>query len=226
MTRRASRFRFELTAQALLAITLLLTIHGCGGSTEPPANPASTDTTIAEPRGDEARTLPIPGAELPRGNQAGGSAGIVWTVPDGWVEETPASSMRKNQYRVSGESGVAECIVFYFGPGQGGDPLANARRWAGQFSQPDGSASLEHMRVSELSTARLPVQIVEVTGTYDGGMTMTNQPAQKQTEHMLLGGIAQGPDAPWFFKFTGPETLVRANYDAFVEMMESIRTDG
>ena len=29
--------------------------------------------------------------------------------------------MRRAQYRISGSGGDAECVVFYFGPGQGGD---------------------------------------------------------------------------------------------------------
>jgi hypothetical protein len=40
---------------------------------------------------------------------------------------------------------------------------------------------------------------------------------------MLLGAIAEGPDAPWFFKFTGPEATVRAQRQAFVGMMRSLR---
>ena len=38
---------------------------------------------------------------------------------------------------------------------------------------------------------------------------MTDQPAEAQPGYMLLGGIAEGPDAPWFFKFTGPEATIR-----------------
>ena len=72
----------------------------------------------------------------------------------------------------------------------------------------------------------MPVRVVEVTGTYDGGMTMSQQPFESKTGYMLLGGIADGPDAPWFFKFTGPEETVRAQRDAFVEMMDSVRVEG
>jgi hypothetical protein len=217
-------------ATLLLTGALLFPLAGCGGASEPgvePADPAAAAASASE-ASSRSRTLPIPGQDMPADHPplGAGSGPLVWDVPAGWVEEAPASSMRKNQYRVSGESGDAECVVYYFGPGQGGDPLANAQRWAGQFSQPDGSSSLEHMQVTELTSARVPVQIVEVTGTYDGGMTMTDQPAQEKTGYMLLGGIALGSDAPWFFKLTGPEPLVRAQRDAFVEMMESIRSDG
>ena len=40
--------------------------------------------------------------------------------------------------------------------------------------------------------------------------------------YMLLGGIAQGPDAPWFFKLTGPEETLRGERAAFVAMLESL----
>jgi hypothetical protein len=55
---------------------------------------------------------------------------VVWDVPEGWTAVPPASSMRKAQYRVPGPGGDGECIVFFFGVGQGGDPMANAVRWA------------------------------------------------------------------------------------------------
>ena len=116
--------------------------------------------------------------------------------------------------------------MYYLGPGQGGDPQANAMRWAGQFEQPDGSSSIERMTLGELDGARVVVQIVEVTGTYDGGVTMTDAPADKQPGWMLLGGIAQGPDAPWFFKLTGPEKTIRAQRDAFLGMMRSLHAAG
>jgi hypothetical protein len=70
------------------------------------------------------------------------------------------------------------------------------------------------------------VQLVEVTGTYEGGMTMTAQPFEPQPDYMLLGAIAAGPDAPWFFKFTGPETTVRAQREAFAKLLGSLRVEG
>jgi len=101
--------------------------------------------------------------------------------------------------------------------------LANARRWAGQFEQPGGGSSLDVMQVSTIDGTQVPVQIVEVTGTYDGGMTMMQAPPEKKAGFMLLGGIAEGPDAPWFFKFTGPEATVRAARDEFLAMMRSVQ---
>ena len=68
-------------------------------------------------------------AAFPR--ESGGQTtarGLTWTPPSDWVAETPSSSMRRAQYRIAGPGGPAECAVFYFGPGQGGDAKANAAR--------------------------------------------------------------------------------------------------
>jgi hypothetical protein len=171
--------------------------------------------------------LPIPDAPSPTAvDPHGAPPALIWTVPDGWIEEPPASQMRQAQYRVDGTGGAGSCLVFYFGPGQGGDALSNARRWAGQFAQPDGRPSSDVVKVTELTSAPLPAQLVEVTGTYEGGMSMTDEPAPRLPGYMLLGAIVEGPDAPWFFKFTGPESTVREQREAFLEMIASIRTHG
>jgi hypothetical protein len=209
----------------VLPMLILPIVAGC--STEPDDAAAASDpTTAVEHPTRPAETLPLPGdsAGLRSGNPRNSAATtLLWEMPSGWTEQPPSSNMRYAQYTVDGPGGPAQCVVFYFGPNQGGDPMANANRWAGQFSQPDGSSSVDRMQVEQLAGTRLPVYIVQVNGTYEGGMTGTAEPFQPQPNSMLLGGIAEGPDAPWFFKFTGPEQTVEAQRDAFIGMMSSIR---
>jgi hypothetical protein len=203
-----------------IGLTALAVACGGGnGTAESPTAPAA-----ASQAAPTATLLPLPGEPAPTtgGSATVASGPLTWNAPAGWVEETPRSMMRRAQYRVPGEGGDGECVVYYFGPGQGGDPQSNAARWAGQFSQPDGSSSLEAMSVSRLDDGTLPIQLVEIRGTYDGGMTMTDAPAESRSGHMLLGGIAMAADAPWFFKFTGPEATVNAQRRAFEEMLESL----
>jgi hypothetical protein len=130
--------------------------------------------------------------------------------------------MRKAQYRIPGEAGDAECVVFYFGPGQGGDARANAERWAGQFTQPDGRASTEVMKTESLDVNGLNVLWVEVKGTYKASPMMGGS-AEPNPAYMLFGAIARGPDANWFFKLTGPEATVEANRSAFDAMVRSLQ---
>jgi len=212
----------------LLFMTMVALLAGCsGGSDDAPATAAPAP--IQADTGRPADTLPIPGqaGEVPPGHPpAGGSGRLVWSVPRGWTEQPPSSNMRFAQYVVNGPGGLGECVVYYFGPNQGGDSMSNAQRWAGQFSQPDGRSSVDLMTMTEVDGTRVPVRVVEVTGTYEGGMTTSQQPFEAKSGYMLLGGIADGPDAPWFFKFTGPEETVRAQKEAFLGMMTSIRMEG
>jgi hypothetical protein len=211
-----------------LALALVVGTAGCGGG-EPAVAPdrsasASAASPAADPGGRAPRTLPLPSASpaVPAPAEGAGAA-LRWDVPSGWATEAPRSPMRRAQYRVPGTAGDGECIVFYFGPGQGGDPASNAVRWAQQFEQPDGRSSVDAMTMGELDGTQVPLYLVEVTGTYDGGMTMTDAPATRQPGSMLLGGIAEGSDAHWFFKLTGPEATVRAAREEFIAMMRSVR---
>jgi hypothetical protein len=151
-----------------------------------------------------------------------GATGLTWQIPDGWIEEQPRSGMRKAQYKVPGAGGDAECVVFYFGPGQGGDAMANAERWADQLSQPDGSSSRDALITEEIAVGSIPVLLSEVTGTYSGGMAMMGGPSESLENYMLLGAVAEGPDANWFFKLTGPQATVAAQKEAFRGMVESL----
>jgi len=209
-----------------LTLVVLAVCSGCAGAPEDGATgtTAAPDPATAVPT--EAMTLPIP--SVGHGEEQTSTVDIgslTWDKPAAWNAAQPSSNMRIAQYEVPGSGGNGELAVFYFGPGQGGDPAANARRWAGQFSQPDGGDSLAMMKMEDLDGGKLALQLVEVTGTYDGGMSMGAAPPKAQAGYMLLGGIAHGPDAPWFFKLTGPQATLEENRDAFIGMLRSIRQE-
>jgi hypothetical protein len=71
----------------------------------------------------------------------------------------------------------------------------------------------------------MSVLLIEVTGTYGGGGPMMGG-GEPQPDSMLLGAVAEGPDANWFFKLTGPEETVRAQREAFEAMVRSLRQGG
>jgi len=175
---------------------------------------------------------PLPPGHPPIGGQGGhpeiptppadaGRRELVWKVPAGWAPETPSSPMRRAQYRIQGPAGAAECAVFYFGPGQGGDAEANAARWASQFQSSGGGPAGEVKR-STVRVGDISVLMVQVAGTYVGGMG-GGPTGPEQPNHMLLGAIAQGPDANWFFRLIGPRGTVEAQRPAFEQMIQSIR---
>jgi hypothetical protein len=128
--------------------------------------------------------------------------------------------MRRAQYRVPGAGGDAECVVFYFGPGQGGDPTSNANRWASQFHTEEGRGQAP-LKTRSLEASGMKVLLVDVAGTYVGGMGgMDSGP---KAGYALLGAIVEGPESNWFFKLTGPEKTVAAQRPAFEQMVLKVK---
>ena len=79
------------------------------------------------------------------------------------------------------------------------------------------------MKISTIDVGGLQVFLVEVAGTYKGGMTMTAAPAVAKPGYRLLGAVAPGPDANWYFKFTGPDKTVSDQREAFTLMVRSLK---
>jgi len=204
----------------------------CGGGSQEmrpavPASSAAQDAAAAPPsEGGQAPLSPIPAHALALGEQAGGgeSGEIVWSKPKEWTEETPTSSMRKAQYRLpaaAGDQKDGECVVYYFGAGQGGDVKSNLDRWASQFHG-WGSTPPKFL---EMRAGGLAISRAEVRGTYTPSpMGMGGGPEpQPKPDSMLLGAIVPGPDANWFFKCTGPVKTMEANRARFDALLASVR---
>ncbi len=215
----------------LLVVLALLPLAACGQKSAPPSSPASPPPSGGAPQLPEGHP-PIPsqggppamGEVVPPGPGAGvGQKALVWDAPANWVVETPTSRLRRAQYKAPGPGGDGECVVYYFGPGEGGDPQSNAVRWAQQFKNAAGQPAMDSLKTSEVTVHGMRVTLVEASGAYQGGMAM-GQPAPEKPDYMLLGAIAAGPDANWFFKFTGPRTTILAQRAAFQKMIESLRT--
>ena len=79
------------------------------------------------------------------------------------------------------------------------------------------------VRRRELPETSVPVTIVEVTGIHSGGMSPVTS-GEKKEGQMLLGAIASGPDANWFFKCTGPKATMRAEVGNFESMLRSLES--
>lgn len=165
---------------------------------------------------------PYPSAPVPPPPGSGRGGGkLIWTVPKGWVSEPPTSSMRRAQYRTPGSAGAGECVVFYFGPGQGGSAEANAARWASQFRQADGQP-VPPPKTAKLDVGGIPVLRVEVAGTYSAGMP-GGPPVPDRPDQILLGAIAEAPDANWYFRCTGPRATMLEQQQAFDQLIRSVR---
>ena len=215
-----------LAVSCALAIGALACSPGTGENA-----PAAAGRPAADPgAASAASSPPLPAGHPPVGDGQVAPSGapqgavIAWTTPASWKQEPPTSRMRYAQYRVSGVDGDpddAECAVFYFGPGQGGSPEENASRWVGQFAQPDGSSSQDRAKIDVKTVNGKEVMFVEVGGTYTASM-MGAPGAEPKKDYSMLAAIVPGPDAPWFFKLTGPRRTIEANREAFTSLIASI----
>jgi hypothetical protein len=153
---------------------------------------------------------------------------ITYSVPEGWISETPSSSMRKAQFKLpgEGESENAEMAVFNF-PGTGGSVAANLNRWYGQFKQPDRSATRGHAEKKKIEVGDLSVTIVYVTGTFlQSTSPMMTGPVEEKTNFALLAAIVDLSSGPWFFKAVGPEETIdhwRKSFDSFVKTFKYVQ---
>jgi len=149
------------------------------------------------------------------------AGGLRWTAPSGWKSEGTAP-MRAATYRIpptAPDTEGAECVVYFFGAGQGGSVQANIDRWAGQFKQPNGSPA--SAQVHRRTIHGLPVTTIDVSGEYSGmGGPMAAAKTIKPG-FRFLGAIVENPGGNVFLKFTGPEKIVRTNQRKFEELLES-----
>jgi hypothetical protein len=219
----------------IVIVPLVVALSGCGGTeevvestrvepveeTEAPADGLPQGHPPIGEQAQAAPSLPPPPPGAGRGDDA-----LVWDAPSSWIEEPPTSSMRRAQYRAEGPGGPAELVVYYFGPGQGGSPEANVRRWAGQFSIPDGSSPLDAMESEQLDVRGIPVTVMEISGTYGGGAMMGGPRPEPKPDYTMFGAIAEGPDSNWFFKFVGPTATMEEERARFRALIESLRVGG
>jgi hypothetical protein len=151
-------------------------------------------------------TMPAPSApSVPAGKD------VTWSAPAKWATMPNASAMRKATYKIphtgdDKEDGEISVIT------ASGGVDANIQRWAGQF----GGAKPK----TEARTPNgLKVTVVEMKGTYAGGMPGMGAGGGPKDHWMLLGAIVDQGDVQWFFKGTGPEktmTAAKPDFDAFV----------
>lgn len=159
------------------------------------------------------------------GLYAESAAGLKWTAPAGWSNRG-SQPMRAATYIVPAASGdrmTAECVVYYFGPGQGGSVQANIDRWKSQFTQGGKPAEA---RVGRRTVHGLPVTTIETAGDYSGmGGPLATTPTIEKS-YRLLGAIIEGPQGSIFIKFTGPAKTVGANQSRFEQLVDSFETQG
>ena len=118
---------------------------------------------------------------------------------------------------------MAECVVNYFGPGQGGTIDANVERWKGQIL--DGHGKPAAAKVTSRTVRGIRITVVDASGTYTGMGGPFAGGAKPVTGYRLLGAIAEGRGGNVFFKLTGPEQTIAAEQSRFEQLLSSIQPE-
>jgi len=132
--------------------------------------------------------------------------------------------MRAATYTIvpaAGDTASAECVVYFFGAGQGGSVEANLDRWKGQMVAPGGKPS--DAKIAKRTIHGLTVTTIDASGDYTGmGGPMASA---VQKNYRLLGAIVEGPGGNVFIKFTGPAKTVVDSQAKFEQFLNSFDKD-
>lgn len=134
--------------------------------------------------------------------------------------------MRAATYTVApatGDSANAECVVYFFGAGQGGSVEANLERWKGQIVGPDGKAA--ESKTAKRTVHALPVTTIDSSGDYTGMGGPMAASKSVHNNYRLLGAIIEGPGGNVFLKFTGPAKTIAASQSDFEKLVDSFEKE-
>lgn len=211
------------------ALVTLIVVSGCRDAKistyrvpkeSPP--PAAANAASADPHAGlgippvnasaPASSAPANMASTPVPTAAGGD--LTWTAPTQW-QPRPASAMRKATFIIPGDQAgeQAELSVAAF-PGDVGGNLANVNRWRQQLQLAPISAAELESALTHLHAGDLHIDVAELLGP---------AAADGKSRQRVLGAIVPHNGATWFFKLTGPDTLVTREKDAFLAFLQTLQ---
>ncbi len=152
-------------------------------------------------------------------------AGLRWTAPPGWKNEG-SRPMRAATYKVPaapGDPDGFECVVYFFGAGQGGSVEANIQRWKDQFRDAGGKPA--GARIAKRNIRGLPVTTIDTAGEYTGMGGPNATESHAAPGFRMLGAVIEGPGGNVFIKFAAPARTVDANRQRFGQLLDSFEKD-
>ncbi|HVW25420.1 MAG TPA: hypothetical protein VHC69_08615 [Polyangiaceae bacterium] len=208
-----------------VAAVAVISLCGCQRRAPEPETHPTAPATSSEPPpaaflapSSPHEHLTAPAAESAKGQ-------LKWSDPPGWTRLSQSSPMRLATYRVphaGADKDDGELAVFHFGGGQGGDVEANLKRWENQFSDKKGEPKRTDRTVNGLKAHVLEVD----SGTYAAMAMMPGQSSTPKSDYGMLAAVVETPLGPYFFKLTGPSKTVKAQKDAYMTLLDSVKVEG
>jgi hypothetical protein len=200
-------------------LCVILIVVGCG-NTEPkqitevrnvsPAPQGMTGMNTAEHPADAPGAVGLPAAHLMP------ESPFLWTLPEGWAEQTP-TSIRIGNFSSTVDPSI-ECYITLLS-GTAGGVAANVNRWHQQMNQPALSEA-DIQALPLLTILDTPSPYVEIVGDFTG------MSGQVQPGYMMLAAVCPLPEDTVFVKMTGPAAAVNAEKDRFKALCSSLIIKG
>jgi hypothetical protein len=155
--------------------------------------------------------------------KAESEAGLKWTAPADWTSQGSAP-FRVVTWSVPAAPGSdkAECIVYFFGQGQGGSVEANLDRWKGQFSQ-DGKPA--NAKIAKRTVHGVNMTTIDLTGTYTATGGQVKEGQGPIPGYRMIATVAEGPTGNLFIRFIGPEKTVTASLAKYEQLLASFQRE-
>ena len=169
----------------------------------------SAKAMSADPHAGQAQ------APNPHGRMGGAVAApkLGWKLPAGWTEQPP-SSMRVASFTINGSAGQTADVAVIPLPGLTGRDLDMVNMWRSQVRlEPIDAAGMERL-VTKTAIGSLEGKLFDMVGE------KTSEEATSPLR--VLVALLEREGSAWFFKMTGPDSLVGAQKPAFVEFLKSI----
>lgn len=189
---------FRLSCAALAATALV--IAGCNRA----------DVAVYNVPKEASQAPATPNTPVTPGLEAEGGP-IEWTKPEAWQELAPTAFRKGNYVVEDGNGGKAEITVSSF-PGNVGGILANVNRWRGQA----GLSPIDNDQLQQ-SLTRLTVD------GHQGSLVDIPPETEEANATRILAAIFTHGEESWFFKMSGPQSIVNGERDRFVEMINGLR---
>ena len=143
-------------------------------------------------------------------------------VPSEFKRVEPQSSIIAHEFQAKvgdGNDGETARVTMM---AAGGDVAANIERWKGQFAGGDA----KQRKTEEMKVGKWQVYVVDVNGNFAermGGGPFAGGKVVNHENYAMAGAILVHPEGQKFFvKMIGPADVVKANREAFVNMIKSV----
>lgn len=150
-----------------------------------------------------AATAPTPGATA--------QPKPLWKVPTGW-KEAPAGQFLVAKFGLPDTEIAQASVNVSMSTGEGGGLVGNVNRWRRQLG-------LEEAPEAEVTKS---VKTIEVEGGKASLVDIAGTDARTGEKARVIGAIVAREGQTWFYKLSGPESVVQAQSDAFINFVRSV----